>query len=1442
MQLPQLLIHYQLDSLQLIRILISNQIYVDLRLIKRVPDEWYALLTESTGIERPASAESTLKSATVLHHAVLATTQAGNQQDKLTLDNLDRLLHDEPVNISIDTKQRPSNREVTRIQGAQRKLDKNNDKATLTKEYFWGFVIFYIPGKYGFVKRIYDFDGLDYDKLKEKSDDSYYIKLENEIVSGEELVICSSSNVHSKKKTAQIESLTHSGIVSRNRIKVLSSLLPPTNITGFKSDKPLPLQASFESFTLHVTRGKDVIKLLAKPEQLAEQELKTVTQYFEKILFKDEYSSDNLESLKALKDLLSSNEDSLDAKFQEAFENQKANVVENNSKYPIEEFIKNWASLCPSLLTFENLDSPDFSTRLLDYWFDGLLPLDFWGEKLDQVFGEYCTQTEALNGSLQDTFLKLQKILIKDHEQDYNRLLKNYFSNIKSIGSAAYYHSLYQLATTAGGAIITEIVEDLHTKLNAKTKLELWLNGSIQSFPNSAALENFSNCPPQDQDKIVEHFTDNELQNLIHYISPDCNKKTKSKCRNLLEQVLLSKFDALALDIESDGETVEQLAWGNREKWFYDSKEEGIKDLQLTLQNRIASSNPLLVGHNIIEFDCAILAETDVGFEYGKLWDTLSIEVVLNPGLKTYALRTTHNAIDDAKLALELFVNQVLRIICLDEDSWNSVNIIFPSEVRELITELRRSTSINWFSEDELQQDLLSYLRPQPQRSSLVNDLIKHISDSNASVKVVLASFDFWEEFASISNLEFYTSNKSSHRFWEIDKSGILEQLKQFPYESLIVKRYLDYCRHSGFTPMLSNMAPYTRNRLSDKIDFATCINEPQELRWNKEQVICLDVNDLALQEEQLLNTIDAALFVVEPDLLSLTFKSLLKELDLSYLINSPSLEHLWIKFSGGQSFIELTKEQALSLGIENYSGITNFWIEKYLYGKYRIWGNYSWENHLAGFSPENITIIERDKVVFNKQQASYLVVDQKKLQNKIGITRFNPETIYRSRYWVVQKELIEGIIRREKDSKPLILLVQRQDEVGTLEQYFHSLGYYIPSRDAALGRRLELLHKSNRSRRILIGTITEASQIINSNYLGPLNVAYDSFNLYENYFLAKGSKLFYKSTTTSAEIAISTQEDSQVESDEADLSNKANQQENNRFLQRDIYFLLKLQIPIINRLRSLLLDDNPESKLWLMDARIEDFVSLGETWNASKETMEVWQTKESYDHDAKKADVCINSPKPDTELPFSLDEIKSILSSVFLPQNASWHNYQQEYLDKILPAQNNLLVSLPTGGGKSLLFQAPALFRSSFTNRLTIVITPLKALMEDQVNALWKLGFYGSVDYINQDKRDEVQHIYRRLAGGELALLFITPERFRSGGFIKAFTQRFENDGGLEYAVYDEAHCISQWGHEFRPDYLYSGRAVQRYKDMNHRKFPILLFSATVSEMIYRDFNAIFK
>lgn len=136
------------------------------------------------------------------------------------------------------------------------------------------------------------------------------------------------------------------------------------------------------------------------------------------------------------------------------------------------------------------------------------------------------------------------------------------------------------------------------------------------------------------------------------------------------------------------------------------------------------------------------------------------------------------------------------------------------------------------------------------------------------------------------------------------------------------------------------------------------------------------------------------------------------------------------------------------------------------------------------------------------------------------------------------------------------------------------------------------------------------------------------------------------------------------------------------------------------------------------------------------------------------------------------------------------------------------------------------------------MVITPLRALMQDQVEELKKRGFINNVDYLSGDRLyPEVQNIYREIRSGNLALLYITPERFRVRSFINVLYQRMEMDGGLEYVVFDEAHCISQWGQEFRPDYR---NAVLTCIDFRKKyDFQFALFSATVTTQVESDIRS---
>jgi superfamily II DNA helicase RecQ/superfamily I DNA/RNA helicase len=193
----------------------------------------------------------------------------------------------------------------------------------------------------------------------------------------------------------------------------------------------------------------------------------------------------------------------------------------------------------------------------------------------------------------------------------------------------------------------------------------------------------------------------------------------------------------------------------------------------------------------------------------------------------------------------------------------------------------------------------------------------------------------------------------------------------------------------------------------------------------------------------------------------------------------------------------------------------------------------------------------------------------------------------------------------------------------------------------------------------------------------------------------------------------------------------------------------------------------------------------------------------------------------------------------LFLRENWGYEDFrpgtQRPAIDSLLGNDRDILLRLPTGAGKSIIFHLPALLRSHYSGRLTIVITPLRALMRDQVEGLWQKHFTESVDYLSGGRDAWINNdVYQGILDGRLRLVFVAPERFRVPRFIEALERRRRLDDGLEFVVFDETHCISEWGFEFRPDYLYAAQYIEEWfkvKDLPGNPHRLLLTSATVTQ-----------
>lgn len=975
-------------------------------------------------------------------------------------------------------------------------------------------------------------------------------------------------------------------------------------------------------------------------------------------------------------------------------------------------------------------------------------------------------------------------------------------------------------ALTANSEYLNEI-EDFES-------IPLWLNEQEPSFVSQFLLScQKSFVDDEDKEAIADTLTSingEKFRDSIIELSEDDQYKILQLCpetyaKDIVVQYfpstklfdlfigelwkkLKSQIPYVSFDLESDGDSIKEFAFRKDENTKVYQGEE-----QLSTLLRALKHTEIIVGHRIKTWDLGSVLSKK-GFESDAfVWDTLEIEILLNPCRYSYALHTGHTAQEDTELVDQLFWNQLYRL-SKNEPLCGELRDLLPAKINKILDALSQPEFSVFFSKDSGEDNFYQVLADTDEQ---IVSRIKAINEID-SKRLIIAPKRLWSRIAEYVDLKFVQKQEGID-YMSISKNMLNGKPLEDPFLNAILNRFVTMSK----TPVVANLAQYLRiNYLSDNL-LEEYVNE------SSGKVDCADME--FLRENNNLKNYEHIWFV---------------GCEIENRVNQYSLpthyspSDFWQNDSsipmrlGASSYIAVNQEERkLNIFDDVPSEAANVWIERTIEGKYVVSYNYDFFSILESLNndSEGLTIETIPWVTDNGNNNSIHLVYSEHgkgfdaLQKRVSAT-----SRYRATYWTYQMALLKEV-HFKKDHRPIILLLDDSLEIGNVVSYARTLGFYIPE-NGSLVRKLELIEHHDNG--MLVTSKNHFFDIVDWRKDTPYCYVWDNLAVEKHMMMWNG----FKNELNKAFLHDGIEE---KEASDAIGSTK------------DTYQSILLSIwPVYEYYYRFIKANSIESTMYVLDSFLEEYHSLSSVWGVSSYGVkQLWNKEDDFNlslNDSKEFFSDSSSIyENDSDIERAMDVILATLIKTEKVPNPEWTDIQKEILPQILSRQNNYLVSLPTGGGKSVLFQGPALYNSAYTNKLSIVVTPLKALMQDQVKELGEKGFISNVDYLNGDRSyQEVKSIYRKINGGEIAILYVTPERFRSRAFLNALSTRMANDHGLEYMVFDEAHCISQWGMEFRPEYLNVIKKCKEFKDAYGDDMCISMFSATVTDMIYDQINEV--
>lgn len=790
------------------------------------------------------------------------------------------------------------------------------------------------------------------------------------------------------------------------------------------------------------------------------------------------------------------------------------------------------------------------------------------------------------------------------------------------------------------------------------------------------------------------------------------------------------------MEVSLEGKKIKEFSYktNNESTNLFESSDVNNSTLS-KLVNELKKCN-IVIGHNIINNDLPILereTNNDISFEQVNetVWDTLYVEMMLEPHRPSYALKTTHNSKEDTEKTYRLFIDQLKRIIrsyrpsyiqkkmdgsLTNFSKYHSSLLAVLGAVFAYARGLEASENLqdsNERSQIEFMKHFVTFFETDTdevffesvhREKSFTTKTLKYDKDN-----LLIVPQRYWEEISRVrrsiflpkyDRLEYKSLNE--HKIESIEDIYIKNYLLKF-------RSYDKYNKEITSRHLICHLPQFIRSKdVEHHIDDATLIQVKNELKSG--ELVC-EWNDLS--------SIDFSEYKK-----IIFFDTCTADFDNQYTVDElplHSLASFWDSLKGK----DYLTDQAIIAQIIKANNLHDI--------------------------PENSWLEIQENCIAVKTRLDYPSLKKEILEEFPHIstskrihdlTEFNTDTITDT----------SGSLPTDL---PIVYIASNPAMISTLEYSANRQGFKVFDRTKfSLFRRLELLAECHRNQEKAVCIVT-----------------CDEFFKLCNFVTDQSYRFIW-----------SLREDQK----QIDICGKSQYQ------------------------------------------NISYFIARSNEWNNGHSILD-------------KNDTFLNDISEDSSLG-NIKEGKDFIHRLLLQKDDKFTDEQEQILDKVLLKDKSYAISLPTGGGKSLLFQGPSLYLSNLSGKLSLVITPLKALMEDQVKKFAvKPDYKNKVEYINGDRFKEYERINERIRSGEIELLYVSPEHLMNHSFSDALQFRMCKDNGLEYIIFDEAHCICMWGQNFRPGYMRALKKCLEFKSY-YTNICLLFFSATMTANIIQELQSFAK